>query len=264
MPLEILPPVESFQAFLDTVPTLGETARKTYRSGYRRILRDFYPEDCTNPITVNQYRISLKHGTRNVFDSTWFHLRVFFAQEGIDLPAPPPMNRIRHSHPLAHDLMTLTGYLNVPQLSVLTWGTMPENAVNEQTARALERIYEFQTGNTAFSALPTTPIVPTRFGAAMREWEVEFVINSLHHETDHIIDRFASKVSEALVFANVNGIALRDYMTAYWKARPGLTRSTNPEKLIRELLTMVKSRDFATFRRQLADRASDKMGDAMW
>lgn len=257
------PSVESFRAFCES-KSLSEAAGKTYRSGYRRMIRDLRPCDLEDPAMMKQYRASMKQGTRNVFDTMYKLFSVFMAEHGTAFPDLPSLPRVRFAHPLMHDVLTLTGYLNVPQITSLTWGTVPEHAIEEHVERALERIYEFQTGRAGATATADTPLVPTKAGLPMREWQVEFIVNSVHHETDHLIDRAAKRVSEALVHEEVNGIVLRDYMTAYWTARPNLVRALYPEELVREMLSMVRAKNFTNLRRLLADRASDEGRLPMW
>jgi hypothetical protein len=257
------PSVESFRAFCEN-RGLSDAAGKTYRSGYRRMLRDLDFSSLSDPAVLAQYRVSMKQGTRNVFDTMYKLFVVFMAGQGVTLEEPPPMPRIRFAHPLMHDVLTLTGYLNVPQLASLTWGTVPEHALNDSIERALSRIYEFQTGRAAMTATSDTPLLPNHNGTSMHEWQVEYIVNSVHHESDHTIDRSAKRFTEALVYARVNGIFLRDYSTAYWNARPNLVRAAHHEEVVKELLSMVRGGHFVNLRRLLADKASKLAGPVCW
>lgn len=253
-----LPTVETFDEHLKNRPGMLDHARKTYRSGYRRILRDLTPAEIFDPITLNDYRTSMKLGTRNVFNVTWKHLREFEAARGVEIAEHPNMPRVRFAHPLMHDLLTLTGYFSLEQTSELTWGSVPAFAHRTEVERALERVFEFQTGRSALEATADTPLVPTRHGLPMRPWQLEFIVNSVHHESDHIVDRRAKDLAEVLVFAGVNGIFLRDCMTALWRARPNLARAANADELMESFIQLAKDRQYAILRQALVKRETGK------
>jgi hypothetical protein len=241
-----------------------DKARRTYRSGYRRILRDLHGVECLDPITLNDYRVSMKLGTRNVFNVTWKHLRELEATNGVTLAEPPAMPRVRFAHPLMPDVLTLTGYLNFDQMTTLTWGAVPAPAQRVELERALERIFEFQTGRSALEATADTPLIPTRHGLPMREWQVRFIANSVHHESDHVVDRSAKDLAELLVFAGVNGVFLRNTLTALWRARPSLARLEHADGDVAELLRFAREKQFPLLSQALARRATDKAGAPGW
>ena len=47
------------------------------------------------------------------------------AGRGVELARPPALHRVCFSHPLMHDLLTLTGYMGVEQIATTTWATVP-------------------------------------------------------------------------------------------------------------------------------------------
>lgn len=259
-----LPEVDAFVKSLSLNPRVTDKATKTFRSGYRRILRDLTPTEAFDPVTLNDYRLSMKIGTRNVFNEVWRHLRALEAAQGVTLADYPNLARVRFAHPLMHDVLTLTGYLDFDQLASLTWGAIPAQAQTLEVERALERIFEFQAGRSGIEATAETPVIPTRHGLAMREWQVRLIANSVHHESDHVVDRRAKDLSELLVFAGVNGLTLRDYMTAYWRARPSLVRLEDAPVLVTELLQLARERQFPRLRQELENRASSKAGSPSW
>ena len=163
-----------------------------------------------------------------------------------------------------HDVLTLTGYLNFDHLSSLTWSTVPAQAQVVEVERALERIFEFQTGRPAVEATGATPIVSTRHGLPMREWQVRFIANSVHLESDHVVDRSEKGLSEILVFAGVSGLLLRDYLTALWAARPSLARLERADDEMSELLRLARERQFPLLRQALVKRHTPKAGSPGW
>jgi hypothetical protein len=253
-----------YKAFLQKQNTVSEVTIKTYCSALRRMRRDLAPEECFDPAVLTEYRLSMALGTRNIFNMAWRYLQLAEAELGVVLPDLPSLPRSRMGHPLSHDAMTLAGYLNIDQIPKLTWGTLPEHAIDDMVGRALERIYEFQTGRYADTATSDTPLIPTKKGAPMRLWQIEAIINSVHKETDHPVDRFGVKLSEALVFARADGIMLRHHMTAYVRARHSLARVERPQPLFDKWLGMVKAKNFVGLRLDLADRETAKSADPMW
>ena len=260
-----LPQVDDLDNRLKAVAGMTDSRRKTYRSGYRRILRDLHPEECFDGVTLNDYRLSMKLGTRNVFDVTWKHLRAFEAERGFELVTSTHLSRVRFSHPLMHDVLTLTGYLGIDQIASATWSTVPTWAPNDQVERALERIFESQTRRPSAEAHAGTPMIPTRHGHPMQPWQIEHLLNGPHHESDHPVDRGARRLSEALVHAGVNGLVLREYLTLYRHARPSLARGDSAEKLDM-LLDWVHRKAFTNLRTWLIDRqpATVDPSDACW
>lgn len=257
-----LPTLEEYDLFLSTAPRVTPQARKTFRSGYRRLLRDLHPVECLDPLTLHDYRLSMKLGTRNVFNVTWVHFQALEASRGVVLPDFRRLLRVRFSHPLMHDLLTLTGHMGTEQIATSTWATVPTFAQTDQVERALERIFEFQTGRSSLDVTGDTPLVPTRHGLPMRSWQIEHMLNGPHHETDHPVDRGARALAEALVYAGVNGLMLREYLTLYWQARGSLARGDGGERLA-GLLAHVKGRQFGALRTDLEARA-DRDVEPCW
>ena len=257
------PSPEELQAGLDAARVSAATAR-TYRSGLRRLQRDLAPGELVDPAALADYRAALSPGTRNVFDALWHHLR---GMSGGALPDLPPMPRVRFAHPLAHDLMTISGYVALEGIPETTVGLLAHEpfAGEAHLARAVARVYEFQTQRLATGAPASTPLVPLSDGTTpMRSWRVEHLINSAHRTTDGPVDRLSCTLAEALAHNQVTGVMLRDYLTLLWRARARIQRSVRMDEAVQTILSLARGKQYAALREALVRWSDPDAPPPLW
>jgi hypothetical protein len=140
--------IESFSAFVEETKVLTPNTRKTYRSAFRRLMRDF-PLPALQDVTALQaYRASMPPGTRNTFDASWPVIVRFMAGYNIKMPLETPSKRrVCFTHPLVSDFLTIGGVMNYSVVPMTTWRQLVSAPVQDMALlQACRRISEFQTG----------------------------------------------------------------------------------------------------------------------
>jgi len=252
--------VARFWAYVRENYPLSEASAKTYRSGLRRIERDFGPLDYYDPVVIDQYRLSMKHGTRSIFDYVWAYWREAELARGgtgwvrVEIP---PMSRVRFPHPLCPDLTTLSGTYRLDDLAKLRCRDVRGKVKEAVVESALMRVYEFQRQRAFKTADLDDFLIPSgQRNEGMKPWRMEYIINSESTATDSATERFAGKLASHLTVAGVSGFVLRQYMMALWNARPSLNRSSMQHELFESLRTALVNRQYTTLMRLMGERWS--------
>lgn len=241
-----LPTVEEFNTYLLS-KTLLPASVKGYRSGYRRIRRDLNEETLLDDVTVQDYRRSMKVGTRNVFDSTWKQLQAGWP--GLTKDELPDADRVRFTHPLMHDLTFLSGTFRLDKLGDLRWGDLRLTPMwGKDLQAAALRVFQFQYGEESSLGNEHFPVIPALRGSdkPMAAWRVEHIINSAQHATDSLVDQFSERFTGLLVASGFTGFKLREYTTLLWQARFSILRAVDTKGVIREIENALVQRQYVT------------------
>jgi hypothetical protein len=247
-----------FWAYVKGKYPMSAASLKTYRSGLRRIERDFGPLDYYDPVVIDQYRLSMKPGTRSVFDYVWTYWReAELALGGIGWVRAeiPPMSRVRFAHPLCSDLTTLSGLYRLDDLAEMRWQDVKGKHKADKVEDSFLRIYEFQRRHAASDIRPADFIIPAGSrNEPMKPWRMEYIINSEGTATASPTERFAAKLANRLSLAGFSGLSLRQYMTALWMARASLNRSSIQHEAFDALRTALDNKQYTTLLRLMEER----------
>jgi hypothetical protein len=241
----------AFREYLDSTD-LSATSRKSLMSALRRAVRDLGASDMTNAETLAEYRLTMKVGTRNVFDTMWKHLGTMFAPHGITLAQSERLSRLRFAHPLYSSVTLLGAVADYDNLSGMTWGDFAHSphAQDTRIVGAAMRVWHFQTFDPAAIVLPEPtaldPLLPTGpevDRSSLRPWRVRSIVNSRQHASDrrHIV-AFGELV-EGLCWGGITGGALRGVVDPILADRDAFLRSKTALDAVEAALVPAKRGD---------------------
>jgi hypothetical protein len=257
--------IDAFTAFLTETKKLTSGTQKTYRSAFRRIIRSFSLEALRDPTALQAYRSSLPLGSRNTFDAAWPVIARFMVNYGISMPLELPAKpRIRFTHPLVSDLLTIGGMMNYNVVPEMTWRKLATSRVQDMgVMQACRRICEFQTG-VPYGLPPKeehldTPIVPASAKLdPMPEWRIRWILDSEREATPGIVEQESAAFFQKLVGLGINGFKLREFATLYCLTRNNIKRHFHKEKTMTNLFSFIHPLKLSDLRARLIDHGDPK------
>lgn len=254
----------AFKHYLETEADLTPGTMKTYYNGFNRIKKSISLREAHDPRVLQAFRCSLPIGTRNIVDASWAHLVKFMVGYAVTLPTTLPSRpRIRFTHPLYPDMVTVTATIVNHRLPEVTWRSLARWTGDDMmVSKACQRICEFQTGERLGLPVPDalldTAIVP---GDAVREpmapWRVEWIVNSAADTTDGVMELESERFFSQLAHIGVPGYDLREFAALYVRARSHVARHRDAKKTMREIHARTHPMRLSELRRLLEDLAGD-------
>jgi hypothetical protein len=248
--------VAAFETFLKgCTPTVQDTSINIYKYMLRRLKKELGPEDFFDPGILTVYRQHLPQGTRNVFDATWDRLQVWTAQTfAHGLPERPTMARVRHAHPLHHDMTVISGIISPAWIEGLTWGDLRSGKVEHDPALlgSAARILAFYEGVTSDSVPDSKPlIVHAGKQTPMRVWHMEWIINSAQSVSKGPVEEASAEIFSLFVSAKVPGKILRMVARDLYLARTKIARQYDAKPIIKSMIEHLKARRMNDFQNVL-------------